>query len=306
MVETLYRMAGVLSSLSGVGQTPAAPTTQPSEALPESLPSWTIGLLTIGVILTLIWLARRILSPDKFTLTRTPGRPNRLNPAHVLLVYFVLHAPSLILAVIFLSTGGEASGRPPTEPTLIAQLAGQVLAVAAALLVARWCFTGRIRRGLGLCGRHWLYDTLRGGVGFVALLPWCLGLAMASAWVLRQINPDLVRLHTMLGILPELNVGWQAVVIVSAVILAPLVEELIFRGLMQSMLRRVIGPWGAILASTGIFAFLHFGQGAQAIPALLLLSVVLGYNYERTGRLVAPIAIHMLFNLVMILIFLTA
>jgi membrane protease YdiL (CAAX protease family) len=33
-----------------------------------------------------------------------------------------------------------------------------------------------------------------------------------------------------------------------------------------------------------------------ALPALVILGIVLGYNYERSGRLWAPIMIHALFN----------
>jgi membrane protease YdiL (CAAX protease family) len=312
MVETLYRIAGVLSSLSGLAQSdttqPAsAPASQPAQTMADvPLPNWTIALLSVGVIVTGIWLARRIKHHEKLTLVGTPGRPNRLNPAHVLLVYFLTHAPGFVLACYLLYAVEESARELTASQTISIGLLGQALSITASLLVARWCFTGRIRRGLGLCGRHWVYDTLRGAIGTLAILPWCMGLLKGATWILKQIDPALIKQHLMLEMLRETPAPWQAAIIISAVLLAPLAEELLFRGLLQSMLRRIAGPWGAILATSAIFAFLHSGQGAQAIPALLLLSVVLGYNYERSGRLVAPIVIHMLFNLVMILIALCA
>jgi len=46
-----------------------------------------------------------------------------------------------------------------------------------------------------------------------------------------------------------------------------------------------------------LFTFVHYPHW-QNMPALLALSIVLGYNYERSGRLVGPIVTHALFNAV--------
>ena len=71
-----------------------------------------------------------------------------------------------------------------------------------------------------------------------------------------------------------------------------------FRGIVQSMLRRwTRGVWPAVLASSALFAAFHINQ-PQAIPSLFALAVALGYSYERTGRLFAPILAHALFNAV--------
>ena len=78
--------------------------------------------------------------------------------------------------------------------------------------------------------------------------------------------------------------------------LAPIAEELFYRGLMQSMLRRYgLRPWMAILATSAVFAVSHWPH-YQDMPALFVLAVALGYNYERTGRLIAPIVLHAAFN----------
>ena len=46
----------------------------------------------------------------------------------------------------------------------------------------------------------------------------------------------------------------------------------------------------------GAFGAVHFAQ-PHAIPALVVLSLLIGYAYERTGSLVAPVVIHAAFNL---------
>jgi membrane protease YdiL (CAAX protease family) len=58
--------------------------------------------------------------------------------------------------------------------------------------------------------------------------------------------------------------------------------------------------WAAILISGTLFAFSHLGQNAAPI-SLLPLGFVLGYLYQRTHRLAAPIACHALFNAISLL-----
>ena len=77
-------------------------------------------------------------------------------------------------------------------------------------------------------------------------------------------------------------------------IAAPLVEELLFRGLLQNALGRFIPIWAAILLSSLAFAAVHLQP--YAIPGLMTLSIAFGYLYHRTGSLRTNILLHMLNN----------
>ncbi len=84
-----------------------------------------------------------------------------------------------------------------------------------------------------------------------------------------------------------------------AVATAPLIEEMIYRGLLYSALQRVIGRWFAIIVVAAMFAGLHVYQYRQNIGAILsisLLSLVLTYIRGRTGRLLPCFVIHLVFN----------
>lgn len=86
---------------------------------------------------------------------------------------------------------------------------------------------------------------------------------------------------------------------VIAVATAPLVEEMIYRGLLYSAFQRVIGSWPAVLVVAGMFAGLHVVQywpNAGAISAITLLSLVLTIVRARTGRLLPCFVIHLVFN----------
>ena len=75
----------------------------------------------------------------------------------------------------------------------------------------------------------------------------------------------------------------------------PIFEEMLFRGILQSMIRRYLGsPWAAILISSVIFALMH--PYWMHLPALFMLSLGMGYAYERSGSLVRPIFVHAIFN----------
>jgi membrane protease YdiL (CAAX protease family) len=82
---------------------------------------------------------------------------------------------------------------------------------------------------------------------------------------------------------------------VMAVIVAPILEELVFRGILLPWLRRLMGAWPAIVLSSAIFAIAHFNAWPAPI-ALFVLALFLGYLAHRTTSLVSSIALHATFN----------
>jgi uncharacterized protein len=94
-----------------------------------------------------------------------------------------------------------------------------------------------------------------------------------------------------------------AVLALVAGLLAPVCEELMFRGLLQRALRRRLAPAPAIAITAAAFALAHplldWSLGTFAIvPALFALALVSGIAAEETGDLSVSILLHMGFNLV--------
>jgi membrane protease YdiL (CAAX protease family) len=88
--------------------------------------------------------------------------------------------------------------------------------------------------------------------------------------------------------------GAILLLVVMVAVVAPLAEELMFRGLLQlSLERRMRASW-AILVQALVFAILHFQL--VPLPGLFLFGVFLGYLAHRTGRLGLNICTHMGFN----------
>ncbi len=98
---------------------------------------------------------------------------------------------------------------------------------------------------------------------------------------------DLIRgyMGTPLGLI----VGVAAVAIA-----VPIVEELLFRGLLQNALAKHVSPMIAIIIAAALFSVVHLQP--YAIPPLFLMGIAFGYIYWKTGSLRTNIALHMLNN----------
>ncbi|WP_215216532.1 MULTISPECIES: type II CAAX endopeptidase family protein [Candidatus Rhabdochlamydia] len=84
---------------------------------------------------------------------------------------------------------------------------------------------------------------------------------------------------------------------------APIIEELLFRGCLQSYLKRYIKKSLAIVFSSICFSAFHFSfsQGIGNVSllfSLFVFALFLGFIYERQGSLFASISLHMTLNIV--------
>ena len=91
----------------------------------------------------------------------------------------------------------------------------------------------------------------------------------------------------------------QWIIISSALVVAPIVEEFFFRKFLYRVLKFNFGIFLAALISSTAFALIHFTVSSFFV--LLVLGLFLCYTYEKYGILAAPILSHSLFNLLMII-----
>jgi len=92
----------------------------------------------------------------------------------------------------------------------------------------------------------------------------------------------------------------MALLLLSAVVMAPVTEEIVFRGLVQTELLSMLGESRrrlVIMIASVLFMAIHMGVAEwQTWPGLFTLALVLGWLYERYGSLAVCIAVHMAFN----------
>jgi membrane protease YdiL (CAAX protease family) len=130
------------------------------------------------------------------------------------------------------------------------------------------------------------------GLTLLGLLVY-LGFAVLFASLVA--NPEQVDVADQLGFDQSLLGAISAALLI--VIVAPVAEEVFFRGFFFGGLRaRLPFPWAALLSGL-FFGSIHLTTGDAAVAVQLsVLGIVLAYLYERTGSLWAPIALHTINN----------
>jgi hypothetical protein len=97
----------------------------------------------------------------------------------------------------------------------------------------------------------------------------------------------------------EISHAIRLVVAGLAVVTAPFIEELIYRGILYPAIHAKLGPIAAVGVVSGLFALVHVPQYSSSmliLVALLLLSFVLTAVRAVTGRLLPCYVIHLLYN----------
>lgn len=214
-------------------------------------------------------------------------------------VAMILVVPSLFLGIYFVASGSDLS-----DPTMLAKAMANdpmaiwisVIAILPAhiiTLIVCWLIVTKGRTypffktlGWNAGGMRWYHHILI-LIGFFALSVVVGNFVEAPDHeLLRMINSSRLTLFTMAAL---------------AVLTAPLIEELVYRGIVYSALQRAISPWIAVAITTFLFTLVHVPQyfGSPATIGLLaLLSLTLTVIRMKTDNLLPCVIFHTVFNAV--------
>lgn len=123
-------------------------------------------------------------------------------------------------------------------------------------------------------------------------------IAVTLLTMLDEPVPDVAH-ETLVTLQQDFSLNLLITIIITAVIMAPLLEELVFRGVLQTALMRLMKGrrWPAMLITAAVFSAIHgWVVPTQGLLPLFVLGLVFGYVYERTGSLLTPILAHAVFN----------
>ena len=143
----------------------------------------------------------------------------------------------------------------------------------------------------------WIYRFLRGWKGVLSLRTtgWLASFRLLCGYLLMWCVS--IAVEPLAELLPgdQSSLGGGGWLLVSAVMLAPMFEEVIFRGYTAGILRRLYGGLAAWFASSLIFGLVHL------IPSVVLSAtfsgLVLGYYYLRYRSLMMVIILHAMNNI---------
>lgn len=254
------------------------------------------NLITLGGILLLAaWLLKTSLG--RTALDQTRVRRHTMPVWIIVPVFLIWQIPAMLIMTL-------AHPWLPPPQTWQRALANNlimgfssVITIVAILLLAHCCFARRLQ-GFGLGCKRLHKDLGAAFVNLLAVWPLVLALIIIVTSIQQGLHgPDYqIPQHQELTFLEQYNsVSLKWSIVILAVILAPVVEELIFRGIMQSTIRSVINlPWLAIAFSSAAFAMSHANK--EHWPSLFVLGGAMGYAYEKSGSLWQAIFVHALFN----------
>ncbi len=213
----------------------------------------------------------------------------------------------LLMAWLLVLCGGQLvvaqfapSGMFHTTADRVMALVVQMLAfhVSALVMIGVLLFRRGISWGdaFGLGAPRWGFTLAVGALVGMLVLPaaWVLGLL--SALGLENAGFPVKPQQAVQLVQGAATTGERALTALMAVGLAPLVEEILFRGIIYPTVKQVGYPRAAIWGTAFVFAAIH-ATPAIFLP-LFLLGALLAHLYERTGNLLAPITTHVVFNLV--------
>ena len=143
---------------------------------------------------------------------------------------------------------------------------------------------------LGDRKKHWVNLSL--GIGLYVPVFVCVAIAVFASSRLFEIVP-----HPALKEFHNANRFNQGLLLLQAVVFAPIIEETMFRGLLFTALRDLWGKGAAILVSGFVFAAVHPGLPGALLP-LWTLGIALAMVYSWRRSLVVCIVLHMTFNAV--------
>jgi uncharacterized protein len=209
----------------------------------------------------------------------------------------------LAVPVVAVVGSGVALGLRLPEPLVLLVVSAALAAVA--LLVSRRPVrqSGGWRAALGADLPEWsdVGRIVVWTVGLVLAQTAALSLLLALVPPLRDVEPQ-----TNVDVLLDQPLPALLLLAVVTVSLAPLVEEVLFRGVALRGLMLRVGFWPAAVVSTLLFAVLHV-QVLEAGAVFVVVSITtLGLGLcvlaRRTGRLGPGIGVHVLYNAAVLLV----
>ena len=208
--------------------------------------------------------------------------------------FLVWIAANIAAAVVLVGTGrsGRAAIDVPIWATALDVLAMWIVMVFAASRLVPF----EERSFIG--GLPWWFRRKDVVLGIVLGVASQLLLMNAVNWPLSRIFPDTFDFDSVSRRAENLSStapgGWKIVLVLVVVVGAPLVEEFVYRGCLQTGLSRAWGDRTAWVVTAAIFATVHL-SGVEW-PGLFAFALVLGHLRRRTGRIGPSIITHMAYN----------
>ncbi|MCP5006951.1 MAG: CPBP family intramembrane metalloprotease [Planctomycetes bacterium] len=159
-------------------------------------------------------------------------------------------------------------------------------------------------RAIGLTIDRWKSDAWTGLKHYIVILPIIIFASHVVNYISDLLGYSPGNQKIIMKLLEEESTPVLVFMVFFGILAAPIVEEILFRGFLQPVIRPVVGKTMTIIISGGLFAMVHLN--AHVFLQIFILGLLLAYLFEQTKSLIAPITVHLLHNtttLVFLLLF---
>ena len=260
----------------------------------------TIGdvICVVGIILLILWLLKALLGPDPLadSVPRRNNMPLWL-PFIALLMWFGVVSLTMPITEM---TKRFVPDLPDWQTAFLGNviiLTGGIGIIAEVILSVKAHFA-RGLKGFGLNARAIRKDCLAALLNLVYVWPIVYLATQVTVFygqLISKQNFNWPQHETLELVTSHPQLPLRILIIVTTAAIVPVLEEIIFRGLFQTVMRCFLQKtWPSIILTAALFAMVHGHK--QHWPALFVLAMCLGYSYEKSGSLFRPILIHSIFN----------
>jgi len=201
----------------------------------------------------------------------------------------------LFLAVLsnLLGIRGATEAQNPAVGFMVATCLYGAILVMVHFLVQRHQTNWRSAFGFG---SHRTLSALLMAMGVtLIILPVVVGLKLLSTRLMGQFQVEAVPQESVRMLQQGIPLGPEICLALLAIAVAPVTEELLFRGILYPFIKQQGYPNLALWGTSVLFGLLHLNL--MAFLPLTFLGLVLAWLYETTDNLMAPILAHSFFNL---------
>lgn len=233
---------------------------------------------------------------------------------HVVIAFAIYFAVSAVITPIIGKILQSFLFAHPMPTTFLRYASWLNFLNSSAILLCLLCFffslPSSLRRNIWIHEReepHLYREDLRFGIlGWILSFPLVLFVNQLLDWFITNVLhathvPEQLAVYFL-----KMTFGnpfYLTLAVITIILFAPAIEEILFRGFLQTFIRQHLGQKQAIFITSILFSFFHYSpeQGIaniSIIASLFVLSLFIGFVYEKKGSLATPITLHALFNLV--------
>lgn len=258
-----------------------------------------LSLVLAGVIATIILLVRARTHSASPAFRRVVVPPSPLSvPAALGLAGFLFILHGLFQSAMIIGLG-QADGAPDSDVGARLVVVQSLLFHGAALFYVIGILIRFRIRPLSAFGIHLPRLSRSAGLAvlfYLVALPHVMLYGWLSRWGLDAIGHE-IGMQPVLRLLSGRQPGWVYLYLIGlAVLVAPVVEEVVFRGIALPLLIQRMGKAPAVILVSLVFSAMH-AHLTSFVP-LFVIGAAFSLAYLRTGDLAVPILMHTVFNAV--------